>query len=56
MGGMRNAYKIVVGKLEGRRSLTGSRCRCLAAIKVDLKVVEHDTWTVCVSSGRPLQA
>lgn len=40
---MRNVYKIVVGKPEGRRLLAGSRCRCVAAIKVDLKGVGRNT-------------
>jgi hypothetical protein len=32
-----NAYKILVGKPEGKRSLGRSRCRWVDSIKIDLK-------------------
>jgi hypothetical protein len=39
MGGKRNAYTFVVGKLEGKRKLRRSRHRWEDNIKVDLQVV-----------------
>jgi hypothetical protein len=37
MGERRNAYRILVGMLEGRRSLGRPRCRWLDNIKMDLR-------------------
>jgi hypothetical protein len=36
MGDMRNAYKILVGKPEGKRPLGRSRCRWEDSIRMDL--------------------
>jgi hypothetical protein len=46
MGEMRNAYKIFVGKYEGKRPLGRSRCRWEDSIKMDLK----ETWWEGVDS------
>jgi hypothetical protein len=37
--GIRNAYRILVGKLEGRRPLGRSRRRCENNIKMDLREI-----------------
>jgi hypothetical protein len=37
MGEMRNAYRILVGKQEGRRPLERPRGRCVDIIKTDLR-------------------
>jgi hypothetical protein len=37
MGEMRNAYRIFMGKPEGKRPLGRPRCRWVANIKIDLK-------------------
>jgi hypothetical protein len=34
--GMKLAYRILVGKPERKRPLTGPRCRCVDDIKMDL--------------------
>jgi hypothetical protein len=36
IGEKRNAYRILVGKLEGKRSLGRPRCRWVDNIKIDL--------------------
>jgi hypothetical protein len=41
-GEKRNAYRILVGKLEGKRPLGKPRCRWLDYIKLDLREVEWD--------------
>jgi hypothetical protein len=38
MGEKRNAYRILVGKPDGK----GPRCRCVDNIKIDLKEIEWD--------------
>jgi hypothetical protein len=38
----RNAYRILVGKPEGKRPLGRPRSRCLDNINVDLRVIEWD--------------
>jgi hypothetical protein len=40
MGKKRNAYKILVGKPEGEKSLEGQRHRWLNNIKMDLREIE----------------
>jgi hypothetical protein len=39
MGERRNAYSILVGKLEGKRPLERPRCRCVDNINMDLREV-----------------
>jgi hypothetical protein len=39
MGEKRNAYRILVGKPEGRRPLGRSRCRWVDNIKIDLREI-----------------
>jgi hypothetical protein len=42
MGETRNAYKILVGKPEGKRPLGGQSRRWLDNIKTDLREIEWD--------------
>jgi hypothetical protein len=42
MGAKRNAYRILVGKLEGRRSFGRSRRRWVNNIKIDLREIGWD--------------
>jgi hypothetical protein len=39
MNGKRNAYRILVGKPEGKRPLGSSRCRWVDNIKIDLREI-----------------
>jgi hypothetical protein len=39
MGEKKNAYRISVGKPEGKRPLGRSRCRWVYSIKVDLREI-----------------
>jgi hypothetical protein len=41
---MRNAYKILVGKPEGKRSLGRYKLRWEDNIKMDLKKIEFGVW------------
>jgi hypothetical protein len=42
MGTKRNAYRILVGKPEGKRSLGRPRCRWVNNIKIDLRGIGWD--------------
>jgi hypothetical protein len=42
MGETRNAYRILVGKPEGKRPLGRPRRRWVDNIKIDLRVIEWD--------------
>jgi hypothetical protein len=40
MGVERNAYKILEGKPEGKRSLGRPRCRCVDNIEMDIREIQ----------------
>jgi hypothetical protein len=42
MGAKRTAYRILVGKPEGKRPLGRPRCRCVDNIKMDLRKIRWD--------------
>jgi hypothetical protein len=42
MGKNRNAYRILVGKPEGKRALERKRCRWVDNIKMDLREIRWD--------------
>jgi hypothetical protein len=42
MGAKRNAYRIFLGKPEGKRPLGRPRCRCVDNIKMDLREIGWD--------------
>jgi hypothetical protein len=42
MGKQRNAYRLLVGKPEGKRPLGRPRRRCVDNIKMDLREIEWD--------------
>jgi hypothetical protein len=42
MGDTRNAYRILVGKLEGKRPLGRQLCRWVDNIKMDLREIGWD--------------
>jgi hypothetical protein len=42
MGENRNAYRILVGKPEGKRPLGRPRCRWVSNIKMDLREIGRD--------------
>jgi hypothetical protein len=50
MGEKRNAYRILVGKPDGRRPLGRPRCRWVYNIKMDLREIGWDgmNWIVLV--------
>jgi hypothetical protein len=48
MGEMRDAYMVLVGKSEGRRTLGRPTCRWEDNIKMDLREVGWWAWTVSV--------
>jgi hypothetical protein len=45
MGKKRSAYRILVGKPEGERSITRPRCRLKNNIKMDLREIGWRLWT-----------
>jgi hypothetical protein len=45
MGEERGAYRVLVGRPEGRRPLGRPRCRWEDNIKMDLQEVEWGAWT-----------
>jgi hypothetical protein len=45
MGEKRNAYRLLVGKPEGKRPLGRSRCRWVDNIRMDLREVDGVMWT-----------
>jgi hypothetical protein len=56
MGEMRNAYKILVGKPEGKRELWRSGCRWKDSIRMDLGEIRWEgvEWFRIGTSGRLL--
>jgi hypothetical protein len=62
VAGRRNAYRILVGKTEGKRPLGTPRCRWVDNIKMDLREIEwdgmdwielaqdRDQWKACVNT------
>jgi hypothetical protein len=61
MGEPRNAYRILVGKPEGKRPLGRPRCRWVDNIKMDLREIGWDgvvwtgsNWLRIGTSGGPL--
>jgi hypothetical protein len=48
---MRNAYKILVGNHEGKRSLRRSRHRWKDNIRMDLREIEWELWWALVSTA-----
>jgi hypothetical protein len=51
---MRNAYRILVGKLEGKRPLGRPRRRCEERIRMDLRETVILIWLRIDSSGNLL--
>jgi hypothetical protein len=53
MGETRNAYRILVGKPEGKRRLGRPRCRWVDNIKIDLREIEWDcvNWIDLAQDG-----
>jgi hypothetical protein len=45
MGERRGAYRVLVGKPEGKKSLGRTRCRWKDNIKRDLQEVGWEAWT-----------
>jgi hypothetical protein len=50
MGRKRNAYKILVGKPEGKRPLGRPRCRWVDNVKIDVREIGWDgmVWTALI--------
>jgi hypothetical protein len=67
MGAKRNAYRILVGKPEGKRSLGRPRCKWVDSIKVELREIgwdgmdwidlaqDRDQWRALVNTVMNLQ-
>jgi hypothetical protein len=67
MGEKRNAYRILVGKPEGRRPLGRPRRRCVDNIKIDLREIgwdgvdwvdqaqDRDQWKVLANTAMNLR-
>jgi hypothetical protein len=67
MGSEREVYRVLVGKLEGRRPLKRPRCRWVGNIRMDLQEVEcgymdwiglaqdRDRWRTLVSTVKKLR-
>jgi hypothetical protein len=49
---MKNGYKILIGKLEGKRPLGRLRCRWEDDIKVDLREIGHGSVAFSCEYGR----
>jgi hypothetical protein len=54
MGEKRNVYRLLVGKLEGKRPLGRPRCRWIDNIKMDLLVVGCVVWLRIGTGGELL--
>jgi hypothetical protein len=64
---MINAYKVLIGKPEGKRPLGRPTCRCKDNIRMDLKEVgrevveriylpqDRDNWRACVNTVMKLR-
>jgi len=48
MGEMRNAYRVLDGKPEGKRPLGRSRCRWEDNIRIDLREIGRELLTGCI--------
>ncbi|PNF15776.1 hypothetical protein B7P43_G10443 [Cryptotermes secundus] len=57
MGEKRNAYRILVGKPEGSRTLVRPRCRWVDNIKMDLREIGWDgmNWIDLADDKRPVE-
>jgi hypothetical protein len=48
IGEVRNAYKILVGKPEGKKPLGRHRCRWKANVRMNLREIGWQVWTGCI--------
>jgi hypothetical protein len=51
MGVKRTAYRILVGKPEGKRPLASPRCRWMDNVKMDLSEIGWVVWAGSICSG-----